>query len=203
MTRDEFLRRLQRGLSGMPAETRDDILGDYTAHFDAAREEGRSDAEVAEALGDPQRLARELKLEAGIRRWQETRSPSSAIAAVIAFVGLGALDILILLPVLISMIGVLIGFYGAAIGLFAAGGGVALFGPFNAFPGGIAAALLAGLGLMAAGIALAAFVTIFAVWLVNGLMWFGRLHYRVIRPAIDPEAEKDSVQTPENGRMTS
>ncbi|MCK9543106.1 MAG: DUF1700 domain-containing protein [Novosphingobium sp.] len=188
MTRDEFLKRLQRGLSGMPADARDDIMSDYAAHFDAAREEGRSDAEVAEALGDPGRLARELKLEAGIRRWQESRSPSSAWAAIIALMGLGALDILILLPILFAMIGVLIGFYGAAIGLFVGGGGIMIIGPISGFPGGGLAAMLTGFGFMAAGIALGAFVTIFTIWLVNGLMWFGRLHYRVIQPAIDKDA---------------
>lgn len=188
MTRDEFLRRLQRGLGGLPAETRDDMLNDYAAHFDAAREEGRSEAEVAEALGDPGRLARELRLEAGIRRWEESRSPSSAWGAVIAFIGLGAVDILILLPVLLTIIGVLIGFYGATIGIFAAGGGVMAIGPFGDFPGGPAAALLTGLGLMAAAIALGALVTICTIWLINALMWFGRLHYRVIKPAIGQQS---------------
>ena len=58
MTRDDFLKRLDRGLAGMPADARADITSDYAAHFDAAAEEGRSEAEVAEALGDPGRLAR-------------------------------------------------------------------------------------------------------------------------------------------------
>ena len=52
MTRDEFLKRLQRGLEGMPRDAAADILGDYASYFDAAREDGRSEAEVAEALGD-------------------------------------------------------------------------------------------------------------------------------------------------------
>src|SRR5579864_6502530 len=100
MTRDEFLRRLHRGLAGLPSAAVDDIMADYAAHFDAAGEEGRSEAEVAAALGDPARLARELKLEAGINAWHETRSPSAAWSAVIALIGLGAIDVLILLPLL-------------------------------------------------------------------------------------------------------
>lgn len=184
MTRDEFMRRLGRGLSGLPAEARDDILGDYAAHFDAASEEGRSEAEVSEALGDPGRLARELKLEAGVRRWKEARSPSAAWAAVIAFIGLGALDIIILLPILLAVLGVLIGFFAATVGVFAGGVAVAIAGPFSAFPGGALAAILTGLGLMSAAVALGALLTIAGIGLVNLLIWFGRLHYRVIEPAI-------------------
>ena len=60
MTRDEFLRRLSRGLEGLPGATIDEMVADYADHFEAASAEGRSDAEVAEALGDPARLAREL-----------------------------------------------------------------------------------------------------------------------------------------------
>lgn len=188
MTRDEFLRRLRRGLTGMPADTIEDIAGDYAAHFDAAREDGRSEAEVAEALGDPGRLARELRLEAGIKRWEEVRSPASAWTAVIAFLGLGAIDILVLLPLLASVIGVIIGIYAALLGLFIAGGGILIIGPFHSFPGGPLAALLCGLGLMAAAVSFTALLTIVTIWLVNALMWFGRLHYRVLKPAIDSQA---------------
>lgn len=188
MTRDEFLKRLHRGLSGMPAAVAADIVSDYEAHFEAARDEGRSEAEVADALGDPGRLARELKLEAGIRRWEEVRSPSAAWTAVIAFLGLGAIDILILLPVLLPVLGVVFGLYVAVLGLFVAGGAVLIAGPFSGFPGGPVAALLCGAGMMAGSVAIGALLSIGTIWLVNGLLWFGRLHYRVIEPAIKSDS---------------
>ena len=187
MTRDEFLKRLRRGLGGLPSATIDDIMADHAAHFDAAHEEGRSDAEVCAALGDPGRLARELKLEAGIRRWEEGRTPSSAAAAIIAFLGLGALDILVLLPILLPAIAVMLGFYAGLIGLFVGGGFIATAGPFSGFPGGALVAIFGGLGMMAAATGLGALLVLLSIWLVNGLMWFGRLHYQVLQPAIDPK----------------
>jgi uncharacterized membrane protein len=189
MTRDEFLRRLRRGLEGLAPDAIDDIMGDYVAHFDAAAEEGRSDAEVAAALGDPSRIARELRLETGIRRWEEVRSPSSAWTAVIALLGLGAIDILVLAPVLLPALGVIFGLYVALLALFIGGGAAMIAGPFSGFPGGPAAALLCGLGLMSLAVALASLLTVVSIWLVNALMWFGRLHYRVIEPAIKPEGK--------------
>ena len=59
-------------------------------------------------------------------------------------------------------------------------------GPFTGFPGGGMTAVLVGLGCMAGAVALAALISLFAVWLVNALLRFGRLHYRVIKPALDP-----------------
>lgn len=193
MTRDEFLKRLGRGLAGMPPAAIAEITGDYADHFNAASADGRSEEEVAEALGDPGRLARELKLEAGIKRWEEGRSPSAAWGAVIAFLGLGAIDILILLPVLLPVIGVIIGFFVAMLGVFVAGGAVMITGPFNSFPGGPAAALLCGLGMMSAATAIAALLTIVSILVINALMWFGRLHYKVLQPAIETQADRSAT----------
>ncbi|MDE8651745.1 DUF1700 domain-containing protein [Novosphingobium album (ex Liu et al. 2023)] len=184
MTRNEFIKRLKAGLKGMPAEDVAEIVGDYEAHFDAGAADGRSESEVAEALGNPGRLARELRLEAGIRNWEAGRTPSSAWAAVLAFMGLATIDILILAPIVLPIIGVIVALYVAVIAVFIAGGFVMVVGPFSAMPGGAIAALLAGLGIMAGSVAAGALLTIVSIWVINALMWFGRLHYRVIEPAI-------------------
>lgn len=191
MTRAEFLSRLKRGLIGLPTTTAAEIAADYEAHFDDGAAEGRSEAEVAAALGDPDRLARELRAEAGAQRWQQERNPSSAAAAVFAVLGLGAIDILILLPILMGVLGAIFGVFVAVIAVFIAGGVVFVAGPFAGFPGGILAALLGGLGLMAGATFVGALTTLVTVWLVNGLIWFARLHYRLLKPALEPQAAGD------------
>ena len=148
MTRAEFMSRLRRGLVGMPTAAAADIASDYETHFEDGAAAGRSEAEVATALGDPDRLARELRAEAGAQRWHQEKNPSAAAGAVFAVLGLGAIDLLILLPIFMSVVGVLFGFFMAAIGLFIGGGVVMIAGPVAGFPGGIATAILAGLGLM-------------------------------------------------------
>jgi uncharacterized membrane protein len=87
MTRAEFMTRLRRGLAGLPVTTIADIVADHEAHFADAQAAGRSEAEVAAALGDPDRLARELRAEAGLKQWEERKNPSNAMAAVIALLG--------------------------------------------------------------------------------------------------------------------
>ena len=144
---------------------------------------------MAAALGDPDRLARELRAEAGAQRWHQEKNPSAAAGAIFAVLGLGAISILFLLPLLMSLAMTLFGFFMAAVGIFIGGGAIMVAGPFAGFPGGPAAAILAGLGLMAAASALAALTAIFTIWLVNGVVWFARLHYRLLKPALDPQPQ--------------
>ena len=184
MTRAEFLTRLRRGLNGLPAETVDEIVADHEAHFVEAAAKGRDDPEIAAALGTPERLAREVKAEAGMARWEAEKTPSSAIAALVALLGLGAIDILILLPILMSVVMSLFAVFVAAIAVFFAGGVVFVAGPFTEVPGGPLTAIFAGIGVMALGVVMAAITAILSIWLVNLLVWFGRLHYRLLKPAL-------------------
>ena len=70
---------------------------------------------------------------------------------------------------------------------FFAGAATFAAGPFTNPPGGPAAALLAGLGLMAGSVSGGAVLTLVTIGLINLLVWYGRLHFRLLKPAIDPE----------------
>ncbi|HEY2707721.1 MAG TPA: DUF1700 domain-containing protein [Caulobacteraceae bacterium] len=187
MTRQDFILRLRAGLAGIPEQARHDIVTDYEAHFTDGAAAGRSEADISAALGDPDRLARELRAETGLRRWEAERNPSGAAAAVFAVLGLGAIDVLVLLPILVAMVSTM-----CAVGIFIIGGfifGAFMFaaGPFGHGPGGPGAALLFGLSIMAISVFNGAILTIVSIGLVNGLVWYGRLHYRLLKPAIDPQ----------------
>ncbi|HXQ12538.1 MAG TPA: DUF1700 domain-containing protein [Caulobacteraceae bacterium] len=187
MTREAFIARLRAGLKGMPPKAAAEILADYDAHFAEGAAQGRNETEIAAALGDPDRLARELRAEAGVKQWETRRSPEAAAVAVFAVLGLGAIDIIFLLPILIGVVSALFGLIVAAIGVFVAGGVVFAVGPFVEPPGGPVVALLAGLGMMAGAASAGALLTLVSVGLTNALVWYGRLHYQLLKPAIDPQ----------------
>lgn len=189
MTRQAFIERLREGLRGLPPQTVADIVADYETHFADGEAAGRNEAEVAAALGDPGRLARELRAEIGLKRWEEERSPSGAAAAVFAVLGLGALDLFILLPVLMTVGGMLFGLSMAAIAALFGGGAMLAMGPFADFPGGPAAAILGGLGVMSGATALGALIALLTIGIVNALVWYGRLHYRLLRPALETPSQ--------------
>lgn len=187
MTRADFMAKLRRGLTGLPAAAIEDIAADYDTHFADAQAAGRSEQEVADALGRPDRLARELRAEAGVKKWEEQKNPSAAAAAVFAVLGLGAIDIIFLLPLLMSVLGVMFALLMAIIAGVVSGGVAMAAGPFFNPPGGPATAVLAGLGVMAGSTFLGALLTMATIGLVNVLVWYGRLHYRLLKPAIDPQ----------------
>jgi len=185
MTRQAFLARLREGLRGLPPPMIDEIVADYETHFAEGAAAGRSEEDVAAALGDPGRLARELRAERGLRRWEEERSASSGAGAIFAVLGLGAIDLLILLPILMGVGGALFGFAIACVAVFFAGGALFAAGPFTGVAGGPTAAMLAGVGVMAGAASAAAVLTLVSIGLVNALVWYGRLHYRLLKPALD------------------
>ena len=187
MTRQEFIARLRAGLAGLPAQAQTDIVADYEAHFTEGQAAGRGEADIAAALGDPDRLARELRTEAGARRWQTERNPEAAAAAVFAVLGLGAIDVLVLLPILVGVVSVLCAFFIVAIVFFVIGAVVLVVGPLAGDLTAIGAAMLGGLGMMAGAVAGGSVLTLISIGLVNVLIWYGRLHYRLLKPAIDPQ----------------
>jgi len=182
---EAFLRSLRAGLAGLPPHDVEEILADYSAHFAEARASCRSEAEVVGALGDPARLARELRAETGLRRFETHRSPGNLLAAMLALAGLAAVDIFFLLPLLL-VAGFIV--LGIGIGLLALGivGARMVFGVlFFAHGGlmvGVVVRLLVGIGLIAC---LVGGGSLLLLGLGAGVAMLGhyvRLHYRLLEP---------------------
>ena len=167
MTRDGFINALREGLRGLPAAAIDEVISDYEAHFAEGEAAGRSESEVAAALGDPRRLARELRAEAGLKRWESERNPSAALGAIIALIGLGAIDIIFLLPLLFGIIGTMIGLFVADVFIFLGGCAVLAFGAFIEGQASPIAAPLFGLGMMAGAVAVGAFMAVLSLSLIH------------------------------------
>jgi uncharacterized membrane protein len=58
MQEHNFIKELERAIRPLPAAQREDVLADYRAHIFEARERGKTDEEIAAALGDPKTLGR-------------------------------------------------------------------------------------------------------------------------------------------------
>jgi len=188
MTRSQFLDQLRRGLVGLRPQDVADIIADYNVHFDEGLAKGRSEEEIAQKLGDPVRLARELRAEAQVRAWEEKPSPSNFFAVLFAFIGLAAIDFVVLLPVLGWL--ALFAFITLVLCIvFVICGIVALVSlvhvsQFSSPASGLAR-FAAGVGLVALGTALAASLTLFAQWVVGLLVKFARLHYKLLKQVED------------------
>jgi uncharacterized membrane protein len=183
MTRDAFLGTLRANLSGVPPKTVDEIIADYESHFDEGVAAGRRPEDIAAALGDPARLARELRAEAGLKRWDQERSVSAAAAAVLAILSLGAIDLLIQLPITLAVVSVLFAFVVVAAVMVVVGLIMLMVSPFGVFDGNFFKALLAGIGMFSGGLSLGALAIVLSIGLTNLMIRYGRFHVRLIKPA--------------------
>ncbi|HXP96956.1 MAG TPA: DUF1700 domain-containing protein [Telmatospirillum sp.] len=184
MTRNGFLSSLRDGLAGLPDQDIDDILSDYHAHFADGEAAGRSEDEVAAALGDPVRLARELKAEARLRRWEKKRSVGNLAGVIFALIGLATVDVFLLIP-LLSLLAFFVLIGGVTVSAVTLSGLGALFAfPWTIFVSYHLAAVtgLTALGLLCGGVGGGALLLLVTEWSGGLLARFARLHFRLVDP---------------------
>jgi Predicted membrane protein len=97
MTKAEYLAELKKRLGALGAEERAELLADYDAHFEHGRANGRTEAEVAQRLGPPQLVAREILYQLSVDEARANPDLRRIAQAVFAGVGLGLVNVLVLL----------------------------------------------------------------------------------------------------------
>ncbi|OMW55399.1 hypothetical protein AQ811_04790 [Burkholderia pseudomallei] len=99
----------------MPKRDVDEIVADYREYIGDALSAGRTEEDVIAALGEPEKLARELKAQANFRQWEERRSFGNLMRVVGSIAGLGLLHLVLLVPFLLYMLVLTLGyvFFGA------------------------------------------------------------------------------------------
>lgn len=186
MNRAHFMAQLRDGLSGLHPSDIDDIVRDYESHFADGAADGRTEDEVAAALGDPARLARELRAEVGFRRWEENRSAGNFLGVVLALLGLATIDFIFLLPFLCGLAAI---FFGLSVACLACvvGGTFLLFNllPFgwHGVMGNAAMQLLIALGLISGAVGGGALLLLIMEALAKLLIRYARLHFRLFNSA--------------------
>ncbi len=121
MNKKHFMDILSASLKGIPREEKFDIINDFEEHFSIGKENGRSEEELAESLGDPKLIARQMNASSLIKKAEETTSASNIARAIFASIGLGVLNIIFLLGPFIAVIAVILALFTSAIAITAAG----------------------------------------------------------------------------------
>ena len=195
MNREEFLDQLRLGLADLPTQEIDEILADYGSYFDEAHAVGRNADDVASALGDPGRLARELRAEMGLRRWERDRSPRSFFMATLALGGLATVDVFVLLPLMLvlGLIALVACFVLSLLGIIGLGHLLSLM-PFGdgAHVEPALTRLFNGIGLVASSLGGALVLALSLKTAMTLLARYARLHYRLFKPALRVTAEANS-----------
>ena len=168
MNKEQYLMKLKKML---PEYESQEIINNFEQHFKVGLEEGKTEEQIIESLGNPVDIAKEygyveketIKLPVGNR--------------VIALIGLIFFDLLIGIAVIASLIGVWASLWATVLALVASGVAL-LIGTFMGFAqwyimlfGGISVLALSavlGIGMI--------YVTKYAF---QGLMWYGKLHAKI------------------------
>ncbi len=186
MNRATFMAQLRTGLAGLHSSDVADILADYESHFADGMAHGRTEDEVADALGDPARLAREMRAEVGFKRWEQDRSAGNLFGVILALLGLATLDLMFLLPLLFAGVVMIFALAVCCLAFIVAGS----FLLFNLLPGDWHHPLtngslqgLAGVGLLSGGIGGGALLMIITDALARMLIRYARLHFRLFNTA--------------------
>jgi uncharacterized membrane protein len=162
MNREQFLSELRRALGRMPDGEKRDVLYDYEEHFRMGMSEGKTEEQIAQALGNPRVLGKSYAIDSLLEepRSGEGVSASSVFRAVLASISLTFFNIVVVLGPFLGLVGAMIGLWAAAASLPLAGLGVVL-SPIAAIMvpqyfslGGTGAAFLffAGLGVTGIGL---------------------------------------------------
>ena len=214
MDKRQYLDALRKGLRWMPDADRQEALCDYDAHFAAGLSQGKSEEEIAANLGDPAETIRMFHTQSRLAAAQETvararsnRSAASVLNAILAGIGLGFFNLIIILPVFFALAAVVIALYAAAGSIAVSGIAVMLAGIFfpviELGPPWLTSAifLLVGIGLACLGVLACVGCWYVSKYFAIGMMKYvefninivrGRSQRRALRPRPAAETAADT-----------
>lgn len=193
MTKDKWIEKLRNSLSGLSKDEIEEIISDYNEYFYEGASNGRSEDEISEALGDPQKLGKQLKADTRIKNAQANMNVQNVLRAIFAIVTLSLFNIIVMLGPITAIIGIIFGL--AVAGVAFLGGGIIsffatlIFGSSFAFGLGfhitIPIAILLGLCLSSLGIALIIADFWFGKWIFAILIKYFRFNFDMVKKTVD------------------
>lgn len=103
MNENQFLSELEHYLKKVPKEERHDMVQDYKEHFMMGKEDGKSEEEIASALGSPQKIAKELLATYHLEKAKSDTTTRNVLRAVWAGVGIGFFNLIIVLGPFVAL----------------------------------------------------------------------------------------------------
>ncbi len=121
LNKKEFLNVLKKGLSGLEKEERKDILLDYEIHFAEGIKQGKSEELICEDLGSPKEIGKLYKANILIDEADKNVSTDNILKAIMASIGLGIFNIVLVLGPFLGLLGVVIAIFATSIALVTSG----------------------------------------------------------------------------------
>ncbi|MBM7570545.1 HAAS signaling domain-containing protein [Aquibacillus albus] len=115
MTKKDFLKELDYRLRKVPQQKRKEIIDEYEEQFDIGFTEGKTEAEVAAALGIPKMIADDILADVDVQVIEKGNPTTSISRVIIAAIGLFFFNLIFLLGPVVAIIAVYLSF--SAVGI--------------------------------------------------------------------------------------
>lgn len=115
MNKRIFLDELSSQLKKVPEHDRREILYDFEEHFELGVQSGKTEEEIAENLGNPKVIVKDLLAEYMVSQAESDQSVKSMFHAVLAAISLSFFNIIFLLGPIVAIIGVYLALSATAI----------------------------------------------------------------------------------------
>ncbi len=194
MNKDEYLERLTELVKDMPKEEREDILLDYEEHFMIGLEKGRTEEEISRALGDPETVAKQIKVEQKIKKAEDKPSVGSMYEAALAAAGLGFFNLVFIAGPALLLAAIIAGLFLTGLAVIFSGILTTISPLFQVlFPNntfhlpagsgffGNLVIMAGGIGLTIAGIILVVLMAYIAKWFYNLMIKYLKLNLKIIK----------------------
>lgn len=107
MTKNDFLRRIEKTIARLPEEERTDIIRDLEEHFYFATQEGKQEEEITATLGSPEKMGKEIVATYRMEQVNQKQSVSNVIRAIWSVIGLSLFNVIIVLGPFIALVGLI------------------------------------------------------------------------------------------------
>ncbi len=124
MNKQDFISSLRKSLADMETEDINDIIYDYEEHFNIGLEAGQTEEEIALKLGNPTNIARQYRADYMVKQAEQHKSTANIVRAVLAILGLGLFNLIIVLGPFIAVAAFLISLFAVSLSMVVAGIGV-------------------------------------------------------------------------------
>ncbi|MBP2079499.1 HAAS signaling domain-containing protein [Oceanobacillus polygoni] len=108
MTKEQFLSKLDASLNKLPSQEKQDILQDFEEHFAMGLAEGKTEEQIAESLGSPAQIAKDLIATYHVEKVEATATTANIFRAVWAVIGLGFFNLVIVLGPFIALVALIV-----------------------------------------------------------------------------------------------
>ena len=126
MNRDGYLSSLERALGNISPNAKAEIMYDYREHFEIGLEQGETEDEICNTLGDPRVIAKQYRAEYMVKQADSKSSTGNVLRAIFAALSLGFFNLIFMLPIFGVCVALLVSLYACSISLVLSGIGIFL-----------------------------------------------------------------------------